>query len=295
MNKRILAFVLAFSASLIYGVSFTIAKDVMPLYIKPYGFILLRVVGATLLFWLISLSVPKEKITANDFVRIFFAALFGVVINMLFFFKGLSLTTPINGSVIMTTTPILVLLLSFVILRDKITVKKIMGIFIGMIGALLLVLYGPKAVSNAPDIKLGNFLIFVNAASYGFYLIVVKPLLKKYHPFHLIKWIYLMGLLMVIPFGFSEVQQVNWQLMPVVIFYKIGFIVFFTTFLTYLFNLLALKTLKATTLSVFLYLQPLIASIYAIIMGSDHLTSLKLIAATLVFTGVYLVSSRKTA
>ena len=231
MNKRILAFVLAFSASLIYGVSFTIAKDVMPLYIKPYGFILLRVVGATLLFWLISLSVPKEKITANDFVRIFFAALFGVVINMLFFFKGLSLTTPINGSVIMTTTPILVLLLSFVILRDKITVKKIMGIFIGMIGALLLVLYGPKAVSNAPDIKLGNFLIFVNAASYGLYLIVVKPLLKKYHPFHLIKWIYLMGLLMVIPFGFSEVQQVNWQLMPVVIFYKIGFIVFFTTFL----------------------------------------------------------------
>ena len=295
MNKRILAFVLAFSASLIYGVSFTIAKDVMPLYIKPYGFILLRVVGATLLFWLISLSVPKEKITANDFVRIFFAALFGVVINMLFFFKGLSLTTPINGSVIMTTTPILVLLLSFVILRDKITVKKIMGIFIGMIGALLLVLYGPKAVSNAPDIKLGNFLIFVNAASYGFYLIVVKPLLKKYHPFHLIKWIYLMGLLMVIPFGFSEVQQVNWQLMPVVIFYKIGFIVFFTTFLTYLFNLLALKTLKATTLSVFLYLQPLIASIYAIIMGSDHLTSLKLIAAALVFSGVYLVSSRKTA
>jgi len=295
MNKRILAFVLAFSASLIYGVSFTVAKDVMPLYIKPYGFILLRVVGATLLFWLISLSVPKEKITANDFVRIFFAALFGVVINMLFFFKGLSLTTPINGSVIMTTTPILVLLLSFVILRDKITVKKIMGILIGMIGALLLVLYGPKAVSNAPDIKLGNFLIFVNAASYGFYLIVVKPLLKKYHPFHLVKWIYLMGLLMVIPFGFSEVLQVNWQLMPVVIFYKIGFIVFFTTFLTYLFNLLALKTLKATTLSVFLYLQPLIASIYAIIMGSDHLTSLKLIAATLVFTGVYLVSSRKTA
>ncbi len=295
MNKRILAFVLAFSASLIYGVSFTVAKDVMPLYIKPYGFILLRVVGATLLFWLISLSVPKEKITANDFVRIFFAALFGVVINMLFFFKGLSLTTPINGSVIMTTTPILVLLLSFVILRDKITVKKIMGILVGMIGALLLVLYGPKAVSNAPDIKLGNFLIFVNAASYGFYLIVVKPLLKKYHPFHLVKWIYLMGLLMVIPFGFSEVLQVNWQLMPVVIFYKIGFIVFFTTFLTYLFNLLALKTLKATTLSVFLYLQPLIASIYAIIMGSDHLTSLKLIAAALVFIGVYLVSSRKTA
>ena len=293
MDKRLLAFILAFTASLIYGVSFTIAKEVMPLYIKPFGFILLRVSGATLLFWLISFSVPKEKISSQDFIRIFFAALFGVVINMLSFFKGLSLTTPINGSVIMTTTPIIVLLLSFIILRDKITAKKVIGILLGMAGAILLVTYGPDAVNNAPNIKWGNFLVFINAASYGFYLIVAKPLLKKYHPFHLVKWMYLMGLLIIIPFGFQEVQQASWQLMSINTLYKIGFIVFFTTFLTYLFNLLALRTLKTTTLSVFLYLQPLVASIYAIMVGSDHLTTLKLIAATLVFLGVYLVSSRK--
>ncbi len=293
MNKRLVAFILAFSASLIYGVSFTIAKEVMPLYIKPFGFILLRVAGATLLFWFISLSIPKEKIVFNDFIRIFFAALFGVVINMLAFFKGLSLTTPINGSVIMTTSPIIVLLFSFKILRDKITIKKIIGILLGMTGAIILVTYGPKAVYNAPNIRWGNFLIFINASSYGLYLIVAKPLLKKYHPFHLVKWMYLMGLVMVIPFGLGEVQEANWYLIPIDALYKIGFIVFFTTFLTYLFNLLALRSLKATTLSVFLYLQPLIASIYAIFMGSDNLTSIKLIAASLIFLGVYLVSYRK--
>lgn len=293
MNKRVIAFILAFIASTIYGVSFTIAKDVMPLYIKPFGFIVLRVSGAMLLFWLISFSIPKEKIVFNDFIRIFFMAFFGVALNMLTFFKGLSLTTPINGSVIMTTTPIIVLIFSFIILKENITARKIIGILLGMTGAIALITYGPKAEFNAPNIKWGNFLVFVNAASYGLYLIVAKPLLKKYHPFHLIKWMYLMGFIMVLPFGLSDIQQASWDLMPLNALLKIGFIVFFTTFLTYLFNIMALRHLKATTLSVFLYLQPLVATIYAIIVGSDILTAIKLIAASLIFLGVYLVSFRK--
>lgn len=293
MNRRIFAFLLAFTASTIYGVSFTIAKDVMPLYIQPHGFIVLRVSGAMLLFWLISLSIPKEKIIYNDFIRIFFMGFFGVALNMLTFFTGLSLTTPINGAVIMTTTPIIVLLFSFIILRDKITSRKIFGILIGMIGAIALITYGPKAEFNAPNIKWGNFLVFVNAASYGLYLIVAKPLLKKYHPFHLIKWMYLMGFVMVLPFGLFDVLQADWGTMPTMALSKIGFIVFFTTFLTYLFNIVALKHLKATTLSVFLYLQPLVATVYAIFVGSDTITAIKLVAASFIFLGVYLVSFRK--
>lgn len=292
MNKRFFAFLFAFSAALIYGISFTIAKEVMPLYVKPYGFILLRVAGATILFWIISFTIPKEKISQNDFIRFFFASLFGVVINMLAFFKGLSLTTPINGAVIMTTSPIIVLLFSFIILKDRITIKKILGIALGMIGAILLIVYGPKSEYNAPNIKWGNFLVFVNATSYGLYLIIAKPLLKKYHPFHLIKWLYLMGFFMILPFGFREVNMIEWQLIPKVAYYKIGFIILFTTFFTYLFNLLALRTLKATTLSVFVYLQPLIASVFAILVGSDSLSGLKIIAASFIFTGVYLVSKK---
>jgi len=293
VRNRNFAFVLAFLAALIYGVSFTVAKDVMPLYIKPYGFILLRVAGATLLFWIISFTIPKEKIAPNDFIRFFLAALFGVTINMLAFFKGLSLTTPINGSVIMVTSPILVLIFSFMILNEKVTTKKILGIVLGMAGAILLIVYGQQAIHNAPNIKWGNFLVFINATSYSFYLIIAKPLLKKYHPFHFVKWMYLMGLIMVLPFGFAEVQEVSWQLVPLNAIYKIGFVVVFTTFLTYLFNLLALRKLKPTTLSVFVYLQPLIASVYAIFVGSDSLNAIKFTAAALIFSGVYLVSHRK--
>ena len=293
MNKRNTAFVLAFIASLIYGVSFTLAKDVMPLYIKPYAFIVFRVAGATLLFWLIGLSIPSEKIKRTDFFRFFLAAFFGVALNMLTFFKGLSLTTPINGAVIMVTTPILVLVFSFFILSEKITTKKIIGILLGMTGAIILIAYGQKSLQNAPNIKWGNFLVFINAASYSLYLIIAKPLLKKYHPFHFIKWMYLMGLFLVLPFGWAQVQSIEWAILPDVALYKIGFIVVFTTFLTYLFNLLALKSLKPTTLSVFIYLQPLIASMYAIAVGSDHLTMVKIVGSTLIFSGVYLVSHNK--
>jgi len=292
MDKRVLAFILAFIASVIYGISFTIAKEVMPMYIKPYGFIVLRVSGATVLFWLISLTIPKEKIAKEDYLKIGLSAIFGVALNMLTFFKGLSLTTPINGAVIMTTTPIIVLIFSFLILRERITLRKTTGIVLGMIGTIVLLTYGPRAVINAPNIQLGNFLVFINAASYGLYLIISKPLLEKYHPFHLVKWIYLLGFLMVVPFGWKEVVQVNWHYLPMHAFFRIGFIVFFTTFITYMFNLLALRRVKATTLSVFLYLQPLVASVYAIIVGSDSLNTIKIFAAFLIFFGVYIVSKR---
>ncbi len=290
MRNRNLAFLLAFLAATIYGVSFTVAKDVMPEYIKPYGFILMRVSGATVLFWAISLTVTYEKIDFKDFKNIILAALFGVALNMLTFFKGLSLTTPINGAVIMITTPILVLIFSFIFLQDKVTWLKIIGVILGLVGAVMLIRFGKKVQVNAPNVHLGNFLVFINAASYGMYLIVVKPILKKYHPFHAVKWIYLFGLLMVFPFGISQALEVGWTDLPRIVALKIGFIVVFTTFFTYLFNIVALRHLKPTTLSVFIYLQPLIASIYAIAMQSDHLDSLKIVSALLIFAGVYLVS-----
>ncbi len=293
VQNRNLAFLLAFFAAAIYGISFTVAKEVMPLFIKPFGFILLRVSGATILFWLISLLVPYEKIENSDFKKIILASFFGVGLNMLTFFKGLSLTTPINGAVMMVTSPVLVLIFSFIILKDPLTTKKIIGILLGLIGSLLLILYGQKVQLNAPNIKLGNFLVFINAASYSIYLIVAKPLLFKYHPFHFIKWMYLFGLFWVFPFGISQVLDAQWNEMPNMVYIKIGFVVVFTTFLTYLFNILALKKLKPTTLSVFIYLQPLIAGIYAILVSSDSLTLIKIIAASLIFAGVYLVSSKK--
>lgn len=289
MQSKSIAYIAAFLVAIIYGVNYTIAKDVMPTYIKPFGFIVLRVFGATILFWFLSLFLTRQKIERSDFFRIFLAAVFGVCLNMLAFFKGLSLTSPINASVIMVTSPIIVLILSAIILKERITIIKLSGILIGLIGAVILIVYG-QSITPGDNPFYGNMLIFLNATSYGLYLVIVKKLTQKYNAISLIKWLYLFGLILVIPFGFSEVIEINWQSIPTNIYFNIGFVVIFTTFFAYLLNLFALTKLKPTTLSAFIYLQPLIASAYALAAQKDSLNAIKIIAAILIFTGVYLVT-----
>jgi len=293
MNSRHLALLAALAAALIYGVTFTMAKHVMPVYIKPYGFIVLRVFGATLLFWLSGFFIKKEKIAKSDYGRIFLGAFFGVGLNMLTFFKGLSYTTPINASVVMVMVPIIVLSLSAILLKEHLAKYRIVGIFVGLAGAVYLIAYGNGLQLNNTRIQWGNFLVFINAFSYSLYLILVKKLTSKYHPVTFAKWLYLIGFFMVLPFGFKELQQISWQAMPTNIFYKMLFVVVFATFVTYLFNLLAVRKLKPTTVSVFIYLQPFIATVFALIMKSDTLNIHKVVASALIFTGVYLVSKKK--
>ncbi|MGG7034856.1 MAG: DMT family transporter [Flavobacterium sp.] len=293
MSKRNLALFAATMVSAIYGLTFSVAKDVMPHYIDAYGFILLRVGGSTLLFWLVWLFLPKEKIESKDFLRIAAAAFFGVALNMLTFFKGLSLTSPIAASVIMVSTPIIVLILSAILLKERMLKRKVFGIILGLAGTAFLILYG-KSIGNSSNAVLGNSLVLVNAISYGFYLIIVKKLMVKYNAFTFVKWIYLFGFLMVFPFGWSELQIVDWSVIPTDIGWKIGFVVFFSTFLTYLLNLLSMKELKPEMVAVFIYLQPLFATIFAIGLGKDELNLVKIISAVLIFTGVYLVTQKKS-
>jgi drug/metabolite transporter (DMT)-like permease len=292
MSKRHWALMAATLVSIIYGVTFTIAKDVMPEFIEPFGFILLRVGGSVLLFWLVSLFGPKEKIAKSDFPRIIAAAFFGVALNMLTFFKGLSYTSPIMGAVLMVTTPMIVLILSAIIMKERMLKRKVFGIILGLAGTVSLILYG-KSMINAPNEMLGNLLVFINAISYGFYLIIVKKLMDKYNAFTFVKWIYSFGFLMVLPFGWGEFDAVNWSLVPTDIYWKIGFVVVFSTFLTYLLNLVSMRELKPTTVAVFIYLQPLFATIFAISLGKDDLSWVKIGSAILIFVGVYLVTQKK--
>lgn len=291
MSKRNLALLGATIVSIIYGVTFTIAKDVMPAYIDAFGFILLRVGGSMMLFWGTWLFMPKEKIALHDFPRIIAAAFFGVAFNMLTFFKGLSLTSPISAAVIMVSTPMIVLVLSSILMKERMKKRMVLGIILGLLGTTFLILYG-KSIGNASNAGLGNFLVLVNAISYGFYLIIVKKLMHTYHAFTFVKWIYLFGFLMVLPFGWSEFNAVNWALIPAGIFWKISFVVVISTFITYLLNLLSMKELKPTTVAVFIYLQPLFATIFAIGLGKDELSWVKIGAAILIFTGVYLVTQK---
>lgn len=291
MNSRNSAFLLATLAAIIYGINFTVAKEVMPYYIKPYAFILVRVFGATILFWIVGMFIKKEKIGLNDFSRILMASIFGTVINMLAFFKGLSLTSPINASVIMVTTPILVLTFASLFLKEKATKLKLSGIFIGMAGAILLIVYG-RDIETGTNAVLGNFLVFINASSYALYLILIKNLTKKFHPLTIAKWLYLFGLVFVIPFGIHEFMEIDFVHMPKFAVYRIAYVVLFTTFFAYMFNLFAIRKLKPTTLSIFIYLQPVIASFYALFVGSDSLSFIKITATILIFSGVYLVTRK---
>ena len=262
MNQRTLAIIAVSIATLIYGVTFTIAKEVMPLYIKPFGFILLRVGGAAIVFWSLGLLIKSKPIEKQDYKHILVASFFGVGLNMLTFFKGLSYTTPISASVMMVMSPILVLIFASILLKEKLISRKIIGVIIGLIGAIILIAYGNSSSdAGGKNIMLGNFLVFINAASYAVYLVLVKKLIAKYNPIVFVKWLYLFGLIWVIPFGFSELMEVQWNTMPTSIYAKAGFVVLFTTCITYLFNLFALSKLKPTTVSVFIYLQPVIATI----------------------------------
>jgi drug/metabolite transporter (DMT)-like permease len=292
MSKRNVALFGATVVSVIYGITFTIAKDVMPEYIDAYGFILLRVSGAMLLFWISWFFMPKEKIALKDFPRIIAAAFFGVAFNMLTFFKGLSLTSPISASVIMVTTPMIVLVLSAIIMKERMQKRMVTGIVLGLVGTAFLILYG-RSIGTATNASLGNILVFVNAVSYGFYLIAVKKLMDKYNALTFVKWIYLFGFLMVLPFGWSQFESVNWALVPVHIYWKIGFVVVISTFITYLLNLLTMKELKPTTVAVFIYLQPFFATVFAIGLGKDDLSFVKIISAILIFVGVYMVTQKK--
>ena len=291
MSKRAWALLGATLVSILYGVTFTIAKDVMPQYVEPFGFIAMRVGGAMLLFWLVSFFGPQEKIAKQDFPRIIAAAFFGIALNMLTFFKGLSYTSPIMGAVLMVTTPMIVLVLSAFIMKERMKKRKVFGLLLGLAGTITLILYG-KSMINAPNATLGNLLVFINAVSYGFYLIIVKKLMDKYNAFVFVKWIYTFGFIMVLPFGWNEYQAIEWASIPVDILYKIGFVVVFSTFLTYLLNLLSMRELKPTTVAVFIYLQPLFATLFAVGLGKDELTWIKIISALLIFTGVFLVTQK---
>ncbi|MFT6838367.1 MAG: drug/metabolite transporter (DMT)-like permease [Sediminicola sp.] len=292
MSKRTLAILAAIGATIIYGINHTIAKGVMPTYVKPFGFIFIRVTGAAILFWGISFFGPKEKIERRDWLRILVCAILGMVINMLAFFKGLDLSTPINSAVLVTITPIIVVVLSALLIKEKITLLKGSGVFLGFIGALALVLFGAEIRQDAPNIPLGNTLFILNATSYGAYLIVAKSLIEKYHPFTLMKWLFTIAVIINLPITYSEFSEIQWSQMPLEVYGVIAFVVIGTTFLTYLFNIYALTQLKASTLGAFVYIQPLIGILFALITGKDYLTLIKTLAIGLVLIGVYLASKK---
>lgn len=291
-KDRHLALLAAFIATSIYGINHTVGKELMPFYIEPFGLVQLRVIGAAGLFWLISLIGPSEKIDIKDFKHLGLCVLFGMTFNMLAYFKGLSYSTPINSSIIITFAPILLFIMSALFIKEHISIRKYIGIAFGFSGALMLVFFNDKVSINAENIPLGNLLLILNCILYGSYLILIKPLTKKYHTITLMKWLFLIAILTNLPFTIGEFMEVEWQALPFSAIWRMTFVVVGTTFLTYLLNVYALRELKASTIGVFMYLQPIIGILYAVLVGADSLDVNKTIAAIMIFVGVYIVSKQ---
>ena len=289
LKKTLLAHLALLAANLIYAINYSFAKDVMPAFIMPSGFILLRVIGALTLFSLSYFFFIKEKVEKKDVFRLAICGVFGVAINQLLFFEGLNLTTPINAAIVMTINPILVILLSFLLIKEAITIKKLLGVLFGLTGAAILILKGGE-IDLSSSYKTGNLFVLINATSYAIYLVIVKPMMKKYHPITVMFFVFAFGFLYVLPFGLTNLISVDWQVIPNNIYLEIAFVVICTTFIAYLCNSVALQYLTPTTVSIYIYIQPILAAFFAIFWGSDNLDNQKVIAAILIFIGVYLVS-----
>ena len=294
MQKKILPLLAATIATTIYGINHTVAKMVMPIYIGSLGLVFLRVLGATIIFWTISLFFKTKPIEKKDRLTILKCGLFGMSINIAAFIAGLDYSTPVNSSILIIISPIFVVILSFFIFKKKINFIKILGIILGFIGAMILILTADSNSSIGRNIPLGNFLFIVNSISYAYYLIIVKPMAEKYDLITLFKWLFLIGLIFNFPLGINQFLDVDWANLPLwEAVLPMVFVVVGTTCMTYFLNGYALSKITSTEVAVFMYLQPIIGILFAIFTKSDTITLIMFVASVLIFTGVYLTSVLK--
>jgi len=265
-----------FMVSLIYGATFTVAKIVMPAYVQPYAFILLRVSVATVCIYFFHRHFVKGAISdKKDLLPLLVSAIFGVAGNMLLFFKGLSITTPINASVLMLNTPIFVIVFAAIIIGEKLTWNKVIGILIAAGGALLLM--GGSKFKFQSETVIGDIFVTANAIIYAFYLVYAKRLMVKYHPLTVTLYSFFFGFFLVLPFGLNQALDIDFAHLPPLIWL----------------NAYALKHASSSLVGTYIYLQPVLATLIAVVSGKDILTTEKLLSIAIVFTGVYLASFRK--
>lgn len=292
MSPSVKAHVALFSAQIIYALNYSIAKDVMPIYVTPFGLVFLRIAGACVLFWIASFFITKEKIETTDLKKLIYISLFGVVINQAFFIYGLSLTKPINSAIIMISNPIAVMLFTLFILKEQITKLKILGLMLGITGALTLLLF-KGSFSLGSETAVGDAMTLVNSMSWAIFVVMIKPFMEKYQTITVMKWCFLFGLIYFFPVGIKDAFAINWAQLPTSIIFAILFIVIATTFFAYLLNMYALKALSSSVVSMYIYFQPFLATLFAVWLGKDEITPIKLLSALFIITGVYLASRKK--
>jgi drug/metabolite transporter (DMT)-like permease len=300
MSNFLKAHIALIAVNLIYGLNYVVAKDIMPDYILPNALIWIRVSGATALFWLVYLFY-REHVTRRDLLYMALCAIFGVTLNQLFFFNGLNLTSPINAAIIMTSNPILATLIAAIILKERLAYWRIFGVFLGAAAAVMMIASDSQAQFGNTSIR-GDLFVLINSATYALYLVLAKPLMAKYKPITVITMVFSFGLFFISlwPPVWTEMSLIAWPSIPTKIYLEIGFVIFAVTFLTYLFNIFALKHVSPTVSSTYIYSQPVFAALFAWLLlsflGKDYvqdITWVKLVCALVIAFSVWLVSKRR--
>ena len=275
-------------ANIIFGVNNPVARMLMPEVLDPMVLTFFRFSGGMVLFWVASLFFKQEHVPAKDVLLLFFASVLGLSLNQLPFFFGLSMTSSIDASIVVTMLPIVTMLLAALFLREPITQMKAVGVLVGASGALIIVFSSHSTAQSVNGNMVGNLIVFLAVISFSLYLTLFKNLISKYQPVTVMKWMFLFATITGLPFCYVPLVELNAAALSV------GFVVLFATFLGYLLLPIGQKTLRPTTLSMYNYVQPIVASLVAIFMGIDRFGYQQALAAVLVFSGVYIVTQSKS-
>lgn len=296
MNRILRAHIFLSILTIISGFNYTIAKLVMPAYIQASSIIWIRMCCTTL-FFLVFILLAKRSfyIAPKDRVRLFLCAIFGITINQIFFFEGLSRTMPINTSLIMSGIPITVFILSAIFLKEKINWLNTLGLLLSASGAALLLL---DSKGKLDGLFIGDLFILINAISYGIFLIIARQLMRTYDSVTVIFWIFLIGACITFPYSYTNYNTTNWQEIPLFAWLSLGFIVVFATIVNYYIGVDVLKDISPAVSSMYVYIQPILTTVIAMYFGSDHMDVQKFFYSLAILLGVYLVgksSSKKIA
>ena len=292
-DKKLVGHIALFVANLIFGINNPVSRSLMPEILSPYTLTFFRFSGGMILFWTVSLFIKQEKVPPKDIFLLFLASIFGLILNQIPFFVGLSMTSVIDAAIVVTMLPIVTMLLAAIVIKEPITLMKAVGVVVGASGALLVVFNSHgKALSHGSF--WGNIIVFGAVSSFALYLTLFKSLISRYSPITIMKWMFLFGPIIGLPFCYSSLASTNFAALTSGHYLRIGYMVVFATFLGYLLIPVGQKVLRPTTFSMYNYVQPVVASLAAILIGIDSFGYEQALSAVLVFSGVYIVTKSKS-
>ena len=296
-DRRLNGHIACFTAYAIFGINIIVCKDLTGGHlISPIALFTLRSLGAGALFWILSLFGPHEKVERKDYLKIFAAAFLGYFVTQLTFLIAIPDVTPMHCSIMSAMSPIYTMFIAAIVLKEPLSWQKSGGVLLSLSGIIFLILNNAGARSGASESTLmGLFMMFLNSFSFSLYLGIFKPVIQKYSVVTFMKWIFLFSSLMALPFSYEEMVSLSWTRIPSAQLWELGYLVVFATFISYFLIPYGQKRIRPTLVSMYSYIQPIIATILSIILGMDILTWEKVLAAAMVFGGVIIVSRSKGA